>query len=188
MVQYKWCVLYSQIWCPTCLWAHWNSNASLTQHNVTYFYLVSVVSDTQDAVLVTFAGYTVETVWQNVMVCILTFNIWLIFIVHWSTKKGFCENHREYFPNVLYQQQVFKVGHKDPFKCNKFNWHMYMLAHSRQVTNTQYSLIIRNVENSADGIVITIQVQTSSALLSSTVITQALKVSILHTYSNLTLI
>ena len=65
---------------------------------------------------------------------------------------------------------------------------MHMLAHSRQVMNTQYSLIIRNVENSADGIVITIQVQTSSALLSSTVITQALKVSILHTYSNLTLI
>eukprot|EP00731_Ephydatia_muelleri_P017659 Em0010g757a len=45
---------------------------------------------------------------------------------------------------------------------------------SRQVTNTQYVVIIRSVVNSAAGIVITLQVQTSSAVLSAAVVTQAL--------------
>eukprot|EP00731_Ephydatia_muelleri_P037032 Em0382g2a len=45
---------------------------------------------------------------------------------------------------------------------------------SRQATNTQYMVIIRSVVNSAAGIVITLQVQTSSVVLSASVVTQAL--------------
>ena len=46
------------------------------------------------------------------------------------------------------------------------------------MTNTQYVVIIRSVVNSAAGIVITLQVQTSSAVLSAAVVTQALMVGI----------
>ena len=47
-------------------------------------------------------------------------------------------------------------------------------------TNSQYKVAIRSTTNSAAGLVITLQVQTSSSVITAPVVTQALTVSSLR--------
>ena len=142
-----------------------------------HFLYFAAFSPTINAVVVTLAGYTVDSVWPNYRA--VHTNHYQYFYTQ------FTSDVRTKFVNTV--ESIFSTYCTNG-KCSRY---AHVFVHygvvlcscaspvvTRQAMNNQYLVTIRDTSNGAAGLVITLQVQSSSSVLSATVVVQALTVSV----------